>query len=241
MSASLAHIGAIVFAYDSAEWWLTAFTGALVFVTAVLVFMAFLQLLAMKRQETWMSQSVEIAEKSANAAMVSAEAAKESADATAASVKQMKKNARKQLRARVFVAEGRAIQTGPVGFWAELLIKNFGHIPAYDCTCSAAIALRPHPSPDEMLPKPAVDGLAPRIVLPPNGEFKIVKSLPQGTFQELQHNQVSRGIHAVYFYGEIRYRDGFGRRRFSQFRLKCTGADYHFQRFSFCESGNKAN
>lgn len=234
-------IFASALANHSTEWWLTAFTAALVFVTAVLVFMAFLQLLAMKRQERWMRASVEVAEKSANAAKESADAAKESADATAASVKQMKENARKQLRSRVFVAEARKLSDSGGTFQAELVIKNFGHIPAYGCTCTAALILRPNPSSSDALPQPTVDGLAPRIVLPPNGELRILKSLPQGTFEVLQQRQLIAGTHAVYFYGVIRYRDGFARKRHSEFRLRCTQIDYQLCRFSFCEAGNVAN
>ncbi len=79
------------------------------------------------------------------------------------------------------------------------------------------------------------------MVLPPDGQFTIVKNLPLGVFGNTQHSQVMAGSFAVFIYGEIRYRDGFGKKRFNTFLMKCCGADYSLRRFSFAEKGNKAN
>jgi hypothetical protein len=60
-------------------------------------------------------------------------------------------------------------------------------------------------------------------------------------FGNTQHSQVGQGSHAVYLYGQVRYRDGFGVNRSSEFLMNCSGMDYALGRFAFCEIGNQAN
>ena len=52
----------------SSNWWVAAFTGALVIATFGLVIVGSLQWLAMRHQEHWMRENVRIANVSANAA-----------------------------------------------------------------------------------------------------------------------------------------------------------------------------
>ena len=207
--------------------WIVIFTGALVLV-------GILQIIAMLLQERRMQESVGLAGRSADAAAASAEAAM-------ATVKEMKDTARKELRARVFVAVAkRSGAASPGPFVAELVIRNFGKIPADDCTCTVGLLLDTYPPVEDNLPVLNATGREPRVVLPPDGDIHISKALPVGTFASLQHTQVMQESHAVYLYGRIEYLDGFGTERFSKFLMKCSGADYGFGRFTFCERGNEA-
>ena len=71
-------------------------------------------------------------------------AAKDSADAAKITVKQMRKTARKELRARTFVASAkRSMPINSGAFIAEVTFKNFGKVPAYRCTCKIGLILIP--------------------------------------------------------------------------------------------------
>ena len=78
-------------------------------------------------------------------------------------------------------------------------------------------------------------------MLPPGGEVQLSRTLPGGTFTGTQEKLVLQESHAVYLYGQIDYKDGFGADRYSKFLMKCSGGDYLNGRFSFCELGNHAN
>lgn len=183
-----------------------------------------------------MRENVGVAERSANAA-------RERAAAATNTMKLMRKISRKELRARVFVQGTKRLGAtfGPGSFDAEITIKNFGKIPAYRCTYCLGLILATNPVPDDQVPALQRTGQEPMIVLPPDGEVTITKTLPLGTFANIQHTQVGQGSHAVYLYGDIQYRDGFGQQRVSKFLMKCCGFDYGMRRFSFCERGNEAN
>ena len=125
-----------------------------------------------------------------------------SADAATATVDLMRKTSRKDLRARVFVASAQRVEPlGPGSFTAEVTIKNFGKIPAYDCTYFATMILRP--SPNNEFPALHKKGDEPVLVLPPDAEVKMPLVLPTGTFQNTQDANVGAGSWAVYIYGEI--------------------------------------
>jgi hypothetical protein len=182
-------------------------------------------------------------QKQVEAAIRSADAATASAAAATATIKLMRRISRKELRARVFVlgAKRLGMTSGPGPFDAEITIKNFGKIPAYRCTYRVAIILATNPVPEDQIPALQRTGQEPRIVLPPEGEVTVIKTLPLDTFSNTQHTQVGQGSFAVYIHGEILYRDGFGKERVSKFRMKCCESDYALRRFSFCERGNEAN
>ena len=214
------------------DWWIVAFTGALVIATFALVIVGSLQWLAMRHQEHWMRENVRIADVSANAAKAGAEAA-------TATVEVMKRTARRQLRARVFVLSANRLEPcGAGSFTAELVIKNFGGVPAYNCTFRAAMVLGPRILGGGEISKAYANGQEANIVLPPSAEVKTTLCL--ASFESNQHNLVRTGIQAVYMYGEINYRSGFAKSCQSTFLMRCGGIDYASGRFSFCEKGNTA-
>jgi hypothetical protein len=208
----------------SLEFWLVVFTAALVIV-------GILQYRVFRAQEKRMEETVDLAQKSADAA-------KDSAKAAAETVELMRATSEKELRARVFIESAKRAGTGPVSFSAEITIKNFGKIPASECTYFFAMQCLPiSESPPILHPS----GQEPRMVLPPGAEVRDFKTLPTGTFQITQENLVRAGANAVCVYGRIEYGDGFGNRRHSAFFMKCCGSDYDLGRFSFCQTGNEAD
>jgi hypothetical protein len=185
------------------------------------------QIIAMIRQEKWMRKNVKVA--------------RDSADAASSTVKVMKQTAQRDLRARVFVMNAKRMGNPDAGpFSVEVKVKNYGKVPAYACTFAVNLVVRPNPLNEPLIPLQWT-GQEPKMVLPPRGQIKIIRSLPEGTFAKNQHQLVIAGSWAVYVYGEIRYRNGFGTSRFSRFRMKCCEVDYSLCRFSFCEEGNEAN
>jgi hypothetical protein len=169
-------------------------------------------------------------------------AAKDSADAAKITIKQMRRSARKELRARTFVASAkRTTPTNPGVFIAEVTFKNFGKVPAYRCTYKIGLILDTYPPVDAGLPVLNATGREPKFVLPPGGEVRLSKALPAGTFAGTQEKLVMQESHAVYLYGQIDYKDGFGADRYSRFLMKCSGSDFSTGSFSFCERGNHAN
>lgn len=196
---------------STSDIWMDVFTAALVVV-------AILQLIAFVWQGRWAKRSVE---------------------AAITTTQVMRKTARKELRARVFVLNAKGARKANT-FDAELIIKNFGKIPAYRCIYLVAMQLSTNPTPNIAFPVLKATGEEPKFVLPPGGEVKVNRSLPPGTFQDQQENVLLGGGYAIYLHGEIKYRDGFGAQRVSRFRMKCAREDYPLGRFSFCEKGNIA-
>ena len=218
---------------DSTNWWLIGFTGALAVV-------GFLQWLTLRKQANWMKENVEVTKGLVTEARISAASSQASADTAANTVETMKENARKELRARVFVESAERIGKADAGpFHAVIRVKNFGKIPADYCIPYAGIIFEAN---TVGLPLPTVPttNQEPNVVLPPGAVIEVRKSLFDKTFGNPQHAQASSGSHAVYVYGRIEYRDGFGVDRHTNFRLKCSEMDYSKNAFSYCESGNEA-
>jgi len=193
----------------------------------------------MQRQAAILERQTSATETAARAAMTNATAAQASAEAAVATVRQMRGSARRELRARVAVAGARRIGEARAGsYQAEITIRNFGKVTAYRCQCKVALVLRTEDCVE--FPEPRVEGDEPSVALPPGGEFTMVRSLPAGTFESLQHGQVLARSHGIYIYGKVTYRDGFQSGRYTEFRLKSSGTDYSLSRFSFNKSGNSA-
>lgn len=210
----------------------------MVFLTALLAFFTLLLVVVGLLQ---FRVAAKAAKDSAVAAQQSAAASQQSANAAAETVKVMKRTARRQLRARVFVAS--AIRIGdprPGPFVAELTIKNFGGVPAYNCTFRAQMFMRSTLL--EGIPPLNKRSNDPSMVLPPGAEVKTRLRLPDGTFADQQQQMVNAGSLAILIHGVIEYRNGFQQDRRSEFLMRCTGVqDYTVGRFAFCEIGNKAD
>jgi hypothetical protein len=147
-------------------------------------------------------------------------------------IKVAEETAERQLRAYVFVREAHIIKIDNV-LAARIVIKNFGQTPAIDVQHEALFRLDEIP-PKTPLAPPNQDG--PRSPLPPTGElFKLIRS--NGLLSPEQEAAITARQIAFYVYGQIMYRDTFGKDRCTDFRMMQTGEDRALQ---YCEDGNKA-
>jgi hypothetical protein len=228
--------------HGSTDMWLVIFTGGLVIVTAGLVLVGVLQYCAMRRQEKWMRVNVKIAERNADIAKQSAHAAESSARASLATIELMQKTAWRELRARVLVASAvRVLPAGAGSFTVEVTIKNWGKVPAYECTFWAEAFLAPSPLSGASIPTPCKPAGAPTMVLPPSGETTLRAFLPAEQYTGQVDAQVQNGNMAVYVLGQIEYRNGFQESCTSKYFMKFGGLDYRSSHFSFCDTGNDAD
>lgn len=148
--------------------------------------------------------------------------------------------AERQLRAYVQVSGAKAkvpIRDGVLE--VALTLKNFGQTPAHHVTSWIGIAAfnagqQPHfPSPgdDFGLARGPIGPGAPRDFTIP-----LAESMTAPRWQALEN-----GDAAVYVWGEIRYADIFGKKRFTRFRLRMSGEGASDGRFSMCEEGNNTD
>jgi hypothetical protein len=152
----------------------------------------------------------------------------------------MRRTARRQLRAYVFVttAEIGDIENAQ-NVRASVSIKNSGQTPAYDLINLGAVTFRDvglkgDPWPEDRDASLSKSSLGPGEVL-----WKHFGARP---LTSEERAAVRSGTHAVYVYGEILYRDAFGKRRYSRYRFMHLGeAAVRNRQLVVCEEGNEAN
>ena len=200
---------------------MAAATVGLLIATAVNVVVA-------TKQWNALEQSNVTAQQAAGAAQVSARAAQVSADAVVS-----------QLRAYVLVSDA---DTGPVGTAAPAMavtIKNTGQTPAYELSWRAKFVLaRPTPRDEDFALDR--DKRAPTVTLAPGStlSYKYAFADWKPQFGPL----VEKGGLAIFAIGEVLYRDAFGERRFTRYRLiSGGGTDVTPGKFGPAIGGNEAN
>jgi hypothetical protein len=130
----------------------------------------------------------------------------------------MRGNGQKQLRAYVCVDKALLKLEPPDRPEAQIHFKNGGQTPAYDMRQWGNIWIEESPLKIE-LPAPTDGFQASVSILPPGGESIMIvpKKLPVPP--EAVH-LIGTLAGTVYVYGELRYRDAFGKQRFTKYRLK---------------------
>jgi hypothetical protein len=145
---------------------------------------------------------------------------------------------KRQLRAYVFVAEVEIIGIGTDAVRAAVTIRNTGQTPAYDVTVSTAA----NADVTTFSPTP-VGPDSSRFVLGPDGLGRRDISLHSiiGTPSALA--AITNGNSALYVWGEILYRDAFGKRRHTRFRHMNRGvANWPSDnKMTVCPKGNDAD
>jgi hypothetical protein len=147
------------------------------------------------------------------------------------------KTAHNQLRAQVYIATADMVNVAPLppavpgqtfqqtnatrinpsaGPFAVIVIKNFGQMTARDVVHFGAICLKEYPLTTN-LPPQSPGGARTRMALPPQAGSQKLIQLPTLTDAEIAG--LRDGSKAIYVYGDIAYRDGFGRKRITRFRL----------------------
>ncbi len=166
---------------------------------------------------------------------------KASVVAAEAAVNVAQDTAKRQLRAYVSVAGlARTKDPGEVagaGFAVWVDVKNEGQTPAYDVFHWAKIDLREFPLNGgfdiHCIENPS------RCILS-SGDKNIAFPTFKRDLTPLEEQAILSNGKAVYVYGEIDYRDAFGKRHMTQFRFRCNGQGYPLGMFKADGEGNEA-
>jgi hypothetical protein len=128
-------------------------------------------------------------------------------------------NAERQLRAYVLAVQGR-VRRFAINEPVEIGIttKNTGQTPGYDCHQTISIAMRDYPPSgpfeDIIWSHPTY-----KSTIGP-GEFSSsFASFPDFKISQNQPNKIVAGKAAIWAYGEIRYRDAFGKAHVTKFKF----------------------
>lgn len=151
------------------------------------------------------------------------------------------KTAERELRAYIYV-EGVEITppdlAGPTE--VRLTIKNNGQTPGYGVVHLGRMLVQDFPS---LVPLPEVEETSPlsRNDLPPSGI--LTKTLKGGrALTPDERARIGNGTLALYVYGEIRYRDAFGRNRSTKYRMIRGGnVGVRATTMTTTEEGNESN
>ena len=170
----------------------------------------------------------------------SAEAAERIATATMASVGQMRDTAQRQLRAYLCIAGGQMRFPSPDAPEAEVMIKNFGQTPAYNVRQWIHMWITDHPL-RAALPEPPQDFKMSVDVLGP-GSYSTMLMPKQPPVPAASIPLLGTSEGTIFIYGEVRYRDVFGKDRFTKYRLIYGGqAGVHDGRLKPDSEGNEAD
>jgi hypothetical protein len=188
---------------DWADWGYLAFSCLLVIVGA-------LQIWLLQRQLRTIDRQTNIAEQQ-RTQMVQA------GEQTERIINQMRDTAQRQLRAYVCVSSALLKFLRPEVPEIQVHFKNCGQTPAYELRGWIHIWVEEYPL-KVLLPQPTEDLRKGVDILGPNREsiFVIAKDPPVPT-QSLRLLGTMSGT--IYVYGEIRYTDVFGEKRWTKYRL----------------------
>jgi len=153
--------------------------------------------------------------------------------------------ARAELRAYVFVTKCKVTHVvegdGQGAAEAVVVIKNAGQTPARGVTNITGFAFDQYPPPPTLVLKvPRQLGDQSRFDLPP-GEETVAITSPGICFTDPLKRELAEGKRVIFIYGEIRYRDVFGRDQTTQYRLMMGGpVGVNKGRLIGCKEGNEA-
>jgi len=155
------------------------------------------------------------------------------------------RTARRQLRAYVFVSSAKVTNVIDDDGMpkAVVVIKNSGQTPAYDLLNATGFTANTYPSLPTLKLTIADEDFSiskTRISLGPK-DTSISITTADRKLTEQQWASIADGTGAVYVYGEIRYRDVFGKNQRTRYRLMMGGAvGVSGGQLTGCEEGNEA-
>jgi hypothetical protein len=140
-------------------------------------------------------------------------------------------------RAYVLVSEAEITDLTEGPPTVAVTIKNTGLTPAFDLIWRATFAAREYPATREIVLDRS--RAAPKITLPPGGTL-----FYKWTFTEWKADwaeKIMNGKAVIVAIGEIAYKDAFGERRFTNYRLNHGGDSISPGKFGPAADGNEAN
>ena len=148
-------------------------------------------------------------------------------------VRGAEETARQELRAYMFVESAHLITIGnPKNVAAKVHIKNFGKTPAYKVQHECILRLDLIP-PDKPLTV-GLHGESKPTLAPGAFLYHMVEGI--GTLDAAQQAAFNSKRLAFYVFGQILYKDAFGKERFTNYRFIKTGGDAALR---YCEEGNE--
>jgi hypothetical protein len=210
----------------SSDWWLTWFTGGLVIVGGLQLFLFLWQLRLIRD--------------SLVDAKHAADAARQSADAANDSVRLAKETAQKELRAYINYDSARMENWNSSRPIVRAVFKNFGDTPAYAVTYEIALLVGDGTL-EKNFPKDAIYSKKSLGVVGPNTPITMSMGLDDARIAQIKKLVEGKGG-IVFVSGRIDYDDCFRReRRWTTFRLAYNHGAASGDDLSICESGNDAN
>lgn len=217
------------------EWWVAVSTIVMAVFTGILTGVGIFQIWLLLRSNSETRDALCISRDAADAAKMSAEAAAAANEIT-------RDAAQRQTRAYISITHftlkplevGKLIQVG-------LQVENLGATPAHIEHSLCGVCSGPYP--DHPLPTVETQIYAPTLSRPVLG--KNVQFFPTGhSGAPLTPNAlaaIESGKHAVYCWGEIKYRDVYGAVRFTRWKA-FAGGTFGIRGTSMCpsEDGNEA-
>jgi hypothetical protein len=146
---------------------------------------------------------------------------------------------RRQLRAYLSIGHGNLVNFDDANPVVQVLIKNSGQSPAYSVEAWNAVLLHQLPLRVQLTQPPNAEII--RAYLGPGMSFHLGTNLTN--FPEAARDAIRAGRQAVFVFGNVDYRDAFGKRHFMRWRM-FFGEDSARRpdgSLSVCPEGNEAN
>jgi hypothetical protein len=140
-------------------------------------------------------------------------------------LRQMSKTAERQLRAYICLDSAVLSFLQPSVAEVEVTLKNCGQTPAYDFRGWLAIWFAEYP-PNRELPGPTTSTLRKGTkALGPGGVVHFVAGPGGPALPPQSIALLGTAKSTLYIYGEVYYRDAFGKSRWTKYRYLCKGAE----------------
>jgi hypothetical protein len=135
----------------------------------------------------------------------------------------MRDTAARELRAYVCMSEAMIEFRQERAPEVQVHIKNCGKTPAYDVEMWIGVALGPYPGPITLSPPPEGFKKSKSLLAPGEKPHAMVFRHPVMTEQQMSILGTSQLT--MFVYGDIRYRDAFGKQRITRYRLMYGGVE----------------
>ena len=146
-------------------------------------------------------------------------------------------------RSRAFVGVrpllGPELKIGQVPIF-RLMIKNSGQTPAYDVAHMTTVSVRKFP-PEEEFEASVPDETSTVFNLNPGDEMQIVRLPPRVPINQVDLERLTEGTYRYYIWGQVRYKDAFGKGHTTDFRFMYGGKSLSISELEYHPSGNKSD